>query len=173
MDLTVFNFLHSLTSYSAILNLMFIFFAKYLPVLMGLFLIYFILREKNLLFKIFKFLFFSLTSIISYGIFTQTIRFFYHHPRPFVVLNFQPLIIDKTFSFPSGHAVLFISLGLVLYFFNKKAGFWFLILSLLVGINRIIVGVHWPSDIIGGIIIGTISYFISKFLLIKYQPKIN
>jgi undecaprenyl-diphosphatase len=89
------------------------------------------------------------------------ILFFYNHPRPFVLLsNVQPLIVtdvsENFQSFPSGHAIFFFALSTVIYRYNKSLGTFFFIFSLLMGVARIFVGVHWPADILGGAVLGVL-----------------
>lgn len=72
--------------------------------------------------------------------------------------NFVPLIPHaNSASFPSGHATFFFAIGTVLYMYNKKAGVVFLAGSALIGVARILAGLHWTSDIVGGALIGVAS----------------
>jgi len=75
----------------------------------------------------------------------------------------RPLPIEEGFSFPSGHAMV----GLILYGFlsyviylEKQSFNWLsyiiIFLIVLVGISRVILGVHYVSDVIGGFAIGGI-----------------
>ena len=85
------------------------------------------------------------------------IRFFYHEPRPFSFYNFTPLFNEAGWSFPSAHAAWFFALALVVFFANRKWGWWFIALAVLMGLARIYAGVHWPMDIVGGAIVGLLS----------------
>jgi undecaprenyl-diphosphatase len=70
-------------------------------------------------------------------------------------------------SFPSGHIAFLFALAIAVYFFNKKWGLVFFILSLLVGLARIFVGIHYPLDILGGIVIGIVSAIVVRALIRK------
>lgn len=77
--------------------------------------------------------------------------------RPFVTLaDVQPLIaMDSTHdSFPSGHAAAAFAIALVVWKHDRDWGAAFLILATLVALSRVFVGVHYPSDIVAGALLG-------------------
>jgi undecaprenyl-diphosphatase len=86
----------------------------------------------------------------------------YDRPRPFVALpDIHPLIAtlpsENLQSFPSGHALFFFAIATVLFCFNKRVGVLAFIAAAVMAIARVYVGVHWPSDILGGAVIGMLT----------------
>jgi undecaprenyl-diphosphatase len=82
------------------------------------------------------------------------------HPRPMdVVTLLKP---DDIYSFPSGHASFMFALAFTMYYLDKKAGKILLALALLTGIARVLAGVHFWYDILGGALIG---YLISWIVM--------
>jgi len=166
MDVFIFQKINDLAYISPIFDFVGIFFADYLPYILAGILIILFFWKKNRLMVITS----VVAVVLSRLIFTEIIRFFYHHLRPYVVLETAKKLIAENAdfkSFPSGHAAIFFALAMGVCFYNKKLGIWFFIGAILMGIARIFVGVHWPSDIIGGAVVGIFSALIVNKLFFK------
>ena len=77
--------------------------------------------------------------------------------RPYEVIDGLTSLVGEQsdFSFPSGHTSSAFSVAVVMFMLMpKKYGVPALIVATLIAYSRLYVGVHYPSDIIGGLIIG-------------------
>lgn len=101
-----------------------------------------------------------ISSVIGLVIMKPIIR----RPRPFEAFGFKDLLIDKPlgFSFPSGHTSSSFASATSIYLFDKKLGLFAFLFSALIAFSRMYHYVHYPTDIIGGIILGLLSGVISK-----------
>ncbi|MDP2741722.1 MAG: phosphatase PAP2 family protein [bacterium] len=154
LDLYILNLINGLAGKWTGLDYLAIFFAEYFEYFLLLLLfLFFILRVK----KYWKIVFISLSSaVISRFVVAEIIRFLWFRPRPFVENSVNLLINhDPTeSSFPSGHASFYFALSTAIYFYNKKLGILFYIGTFLIVISRVFVGIHWPSDILAGALLG-------------------
>lgn len=81
----------------------------------------------------------------------------YYEPRPYLTYQLIPLIKHTPdAAFPSGHTTIMMTIAWSFVFYKSKFGPLILLLALWVGFARIFVGVHYPFDIVGGIITGLI-----------------
>ncbi len=167
MDLAVSQFVFSLLGRWGWLDGFIIFLARFLPYLMGAAFLFFIFQIKPWSRRLYFIFFAALTVILSRGFITEVIRFFYLRPRPFEVLPFKPLFQVGLPAFPSSHAVFLFSLAFTLWFFNRRWGWAFAVAALINGLARVFSGVHWPTDIIGGLFIALFSAIFINFLLKK------
>ncbi len=58
-------------------------------------------------------------------------------------------------SFPSRHTAAYFSVASVVYLFHPELGGILIVTSFVAGIARVIMGWHWPTDIIAGLVIGS------------------
>jgi undecaprenyl-diphosphatase len=87
-------------------------------------------------------------------------------PRPYVYYADNPLFmswyefagahIESDKSFPSGHTTAAFEIGVALFLvLNKKYSWIFPVCSVLVGLSRIYLMVHYVTDVLGGVLVGT------------------
>ena len=89
--------------------------------------------------------------------------------RPFDVYNAGLIIKAPTdFSFPSGHTSASFAAAMTFFHFNRKIGKFLIVLAVLIGISRLYLFVHYPTDVIAGAIIGIL---ISDFVYYIYDKK--
>ncbi len=162
VDLYIFQGINNLAGRFVYLDSLAVFFAEYFGyILIGLALV-FLWKKWGAIFWAF-----AAAILARYGL-VELIRFFWLRPRPFIE-NEVNLLLEHadTGSFPSGHAAFFFALSTVIFLYYKKVyprpKFWwgvgalFFIASFLIAISRVFVGIHWPSDILAGAIVGIFS----------------
>lgn len=96
----------------------------------------------------------------------ELIRFLYPRERPFVANSLDALINQNPLesSFPSGHATFFMALAVYLILAGDKKLGWFIFVSAMaIGLARVAAGVHWPSDVMAGWLVGgLVSWLVFK-----------
>ncbi len=159
IDVKIFYLLNNLAGQSPIFDWVVVFFANFLQyfLIALFFLLLFWTKKYSLREKLRVFWVATISVIISRLVITELIRFLYHRPRPFLAYSVHQLISENEYSFPSGHATFFFALSAAVYFYNKRWGLWLFAASILMGVARVVAGVHYPSDILGGALIGIIT----------------
>ncbi len=165
-DLSIFNAIHDLAGKSRLLDFFGVFFADYSGYLLVLAAIVILSVESDWRKKFLNFSLLAMSLIISRGIITEAVRFVYYRPRPFVALDFNPLIAEvNRGAFPSGHAAFYFALTGVIWILDRKWGWRFGAAAILMGLARIFTGVHWPLDVVAGSATGLASVLLSAYLL--------
>jgi undecaprenyl-diphosphatase len=105
---------------------------------------------------------FAAASVIGGAILSNLLKDFFQRPRPEIVPH---LAYAANTSFPSGHsmmsAVTYLTLAALLARSQERRRIkaYFLLLAVLitflVGVSRIYLGVHWPTDVLAGWTAGT------------------
>lgn len=118
-----------------------------------------------------------LSLLINFVIVNLTLKDLIARPRPFVVNEaIQPLVggVNPNRSFPSGHTSGSFSAMLALYkWVPKKIGIPALILATLVALSRLYVGVHYPTDLLGGFVIAFMASTWAYYIVKQVQKKIG
>ncbi len=116
---------------------------------------------------------------INGGIIALSLKLIFRRDRPFIdkeigkfIVLKDKFVISKHTSFPSGHSVYFSACSIILlYVYN----YWWLYLLIIpigfiVAYTRVILGAHYPSDVIFGFLIGAIASIITIIVFPYYLP---
>ncbi|GLS43225.1 undecaprenyl-diphosphatase [Methylobacterium brachythecii] len=109
---------------------------------------------------------------------STVLKLFYHRPRPDLVPHGMEVF---TASFPSGHAMMsaiaFLTLGILLARVERRRRVSAMIMvlaiamTLLVGLSRVYLGVHWPSDVLAGWTVGAAWAALCWFVALQLQRR--
>ena len=85
-----------------------------------------------------------------------------------------PLLVGgmHDFSFPSGHTIASFEAAVVILLNSKKLGIPAMILACLIAFSRLYLYVHYPTDVIASILLGTAFAFLGNFLAQKVMEKL-
>lgn len=120
------------------------------------------------------FLFAFISAFTARFVIAEIIRLLYFRPRPYMALENVQVLQHQLFgnmatsgSFPSGHASLAFAVAATIYFYYPKTSILFFLAAISIGIGRVAAGVHWPSDILGGAVIGVLTAWFVRWLWLK------
>lgn len=94
--------------------------------------------------------------LIADNLVSYILKPFFGRVRPLIPLELAHTVSP---SFPSNHATNVFTLAMVLsWYYKKLSPIWFTG-ALIVGFSRVYIGVHYPSDIVGGAFVGIVCAF--------------
>jgi undecaprenyl-diphosphatase len=174
MNDTIFFFFYNLAHQSAFTDNLIIFFAVYfiyfVILMAGLFLLFHhkILPSQNpikeFINKWKEFVSVGVSIILALTL-AYAMKNLIHTLRPLDMLGIQPLFWQAGYAFPSGHTFIASAIAFSLFLIHKKAGYVFMLFALLIGMARVMAGVHFPIDILGGFALGgIIAYLVAYFM---------
>jgi undecaprenyl-diphosphatase len=172
IDLHLFYLLHNVAGKSAFGDALIIFFAEYYIFILFGIMIASIYKDYYLSPRR-KFLLGSASVVLTIGgsyLVAQAIHYFYHRLRPLFALPIQHLLNESSYSFPSGHTIIIFSMATAAWKYSKRLAYFLYGSGLIVGIARVMAGVHYPLDILGGIILGIATGLVVQ-VLAKYSTK--
>ena len=94
--------------------------------------------------------------------------------RPYELIQGLTILIPKPhdWSFPSGHTTNAFAAAWVMFtMLPRKYGVPALILAILIAFSRMYVGVHYPTDVLGGVIVGCLSAWCARKAVKKLLSK--
>jgi undecaprenyl-diphosphatase len=170
MDASLFEMINNLAGEIPWLDAVMILSAKYLLVLFAVTLIIFYLtfQAKQQRIAILA----GVSTLLALGI-AQGIAFLDPRPRPYLT-HIARLLIERTNdpSFPSDHATFCFAIATMIWLYHRRLGSVLLGLALLVGFSRIYVGTHYPTDVIGGAVLGIAVSLIINYIARQTRPRI-
>lgn len=87
---------------------------------------------------------------------SESISAIYVRQRPFVADSRVHLLVPHSADggMPSHHIVFMVALVASVYYYDKRSATFFAVLTLITGIARVVAGIHYPTDILVGAVIG-------------------
>jgi len=180
MDLYLFNLINQFALKWEWLDVLAIFLAEFLQYFLLFGLVLFLAKDfKKYLRMVIEAI---LSALLARFVIVSFIRWILPRSRPFVTNNVNLLFEHFGSSFPSGHAAFFFALSTIVFLYLKKIyprpKFWwvvgnlFYLSSILIVLARVFSGVHWPSDILAGAVVGILSgYAIYKVSKLVYKVR--
>lgn len=91
------------------------------------------------------------------------------------LLHSGQLLVGKPsdFSFPSGHTIASFEAAGVLMLNNKKLGIPALVLAILIAFSRMYLFVHYPTDVLASVVLGTLFAILANYLVNKGADKLE
>lgn len=93
--------------------------------------------------------------------------------RPCWIYPEVPMLVavPEDYSFPSGHTMAAFAASAALFFKDKIWGTAALVLAAVMGISRLYLFVHWPTDVLAGMILGVGCAFLAREILTKWERR--
>lgn len=173
-DYRIFKFLNGFAGISPTLDFTFVALAEYVMFLMIAGFALFILLKKSDRSRVAITLQAFVAAFLGRAVIISIIRIFFFRARPFVDSVVNQLVAHNPAeaSFPSGHTTVMFALAFSLLFVNRKWGVAYLIIALISAFSRVVVGVHFPFDILGGILVGLLSaIMVRRLFVFLFQKK--
>jgi undecaprenyl-diphosphatase len=176
MNLFIFNFLNGLAVDYPALDSTFAFMGNGFTYVAIVILGYFLLTHKDKKRGVQEVLMMVGVAILAWFL-AHYFKGVFDTQRPFVAIPGVSQLFPQEAdgAFPSGHATFFSALAVMMWFYHRRIALSLGVVAIIVGLGRVISGVHFPIDILGGYVLGflisVISYFVIQLFLKKRGEK--
>ncbi len=111
--------------------------------------------------------FFKFVFVVCFGIaFNMILRKIIGRTRPFDEFKIESVVWHKSGgSFPSNHSASAMIIAMAFFYLNEIFGAIVFLLAVVTGVSRVFAGLHYPSDVICGFLVGTLLGYFGFFLL--------
>jgi undecaprenyl-diphosphatase len=164
MDLKLFQLINRISGRCSPIDQIMVFISNRIRFAYLLIIVYFLFKNrfnKMIAVNIFSSIFISLVTHFF-------IKLFFKRPRPFMKRHVGILIPSKMdSSFPSKHTILAFAASSSIMMFQRKLGTRMMWMSALTGFSRVWVGHHYPSDIMGSAILGSLAGVVTRIIFFR------
>lgn len=96
-------------------------------------------------------------------------------PRPYDAYSGVELLVEKLsdYSFPSGHTYSAFLGATILFFMNRKIGYAAFAFAVLTAFSRLYLFVHYPTDVLMGIVMGVSFALFSMYLVKTFEKRVQ
>lgn len=168
IDYRVFQAINGAAGKNGVLDALMIACAKYSPIILALTLagLWITWNPRNQRVAMLA----GVSTLIALGI-GQMIGIAFPRERPYLAHRATLLITHSPdTSFPSDHATLAFAVGVMVWQFNRRLGTVLLLFGALTAFARVFVGAHYPSDVLGGAVLGGVASLLIAALSCRPAP---
>lgn len=116
-----------------------------------------------------------LVLIVIVTVLTELIKILVDRPRPLDELtNVNTILSASGPSFPSAHASRAFAVAALLFLrVPRRSGILAVVIASLIAVSRVYLGVHWPTDVLAGAVLGIILAYLFNSMCRSYVPYIS
>ncbi|MBU5537230.1 MAG: phosphatase PAP2 family protein [Candidatus Aenigmatarchaeota archaeon] len=139
------------------------YFDKLSYVIYALLILFSIIKNRNLAVLL-------MLALIFTGVFIHMLKQAIGRERPYEVLNARLLVAPETNkSFPSNHAAQAFLVATLVFSYYRRLGILLFPFAIVISLGRVYLGVHYPSDVIVGAVLGVIIALVFKLTFYKIK----